>query len=129
MLIIRESGAAACSAMASEGLLEVNTRTLSAEFCGGGGEGEFKRFLISVECSHKQLVEKIIRQCSISNGGWKRRKANVCVLLAGKQQGRERTWLLRGRGGPNWFHSIPGDAPAASRRADGMETSGPPNLH
>lgn len=53
-----------------------------------------------------------------------RRKANVCVCCwPGSSQAE------REPGGPDWFRSIPGDAPAACRKADGMETSGPPSLH
>lgn len=60
MLIIRESAdsvSSAVAALASEGLLEVNTSSFQAKSVGGG---ELKRFLISLECSHKQLAEKII---------------------------------------------------------------------
>lgn len=51
------------AALASEGLLEVNTSSFQAKSVGREGE----LFLRSVECPHKQLVEEIIRQCSFLN--------------------------------------------------------------
>lgn len=55
-----------------------------------------------------------------------RKKVNTSVLLAGKQNGREKPAAKGGRRDLSRFYSIPGGAPAGSRRADGR--TGPPTL-
>lgn len=55
-------------------------KQLSGEACGRGRD--FKWFLISAECSHKQLVEEIIRQRGVSNRGSMRKKVKCLPAKA-----------------------------------------------